>query len=208
MDSQPDKQILLAEFNAAHDSFHHYDSFRWQSGSMLIAGSLVLWGFVLAGGKPAPATIGITGFFISTLLAAWVLYAHHYRQLYMMKLYRIHQIENQLHMNLNRPIGFLGHGDVYLHTYGPKGHNLDFFVYIIVSLFGPAFAYLRSGFSPWYLAPLLVIVPVFVTLIINERRMYRTYESHGWPHELMIQQDNPSTKPRKTTKQKSTIADK
>jgi hypothetical protein len=60
MDDFPDDHVLLAEYLAAHDSFHHYDSFRWQSGSMLIAGALVLWGFVLAGPTPAAATAGMT----------------------------------------------------------------------------------------------------------------------------------------------------
>ena len=125
------KEILVAEYQAAIAGFNHYDSFRWQSGSLLIAGSLVLWGLVL-NSSFSQSNIGVVSIFITTLLACWMLFAHHYRQLYMSKAFRFFQIEKKLGLELNQNLGFLGK-DKKISIYGPKGHNIDIFLFTLQS---------------------------------------------------------------------------
>lgn len=44
MNNDDDKKI--AEYQATQDCYLHYDSFRWQSGSLIVAGVFVFWGFI------------------------------------------------------------------------------------------------------------------------------------------------------------------
>jgi hypothetical protein len=170
---------MLAEYQAAHNSFHHYDSFRWQSGSLLIAGSLVLWGFVITK-QATPMVIGVTSFFVTLLLSIWTLFAHHYRQLYMAKLHRIQEIEMLLQMHVNRRLGFLGQREVIYKIYGPKGHNLDLMIFVAISFFGPVLAMLTVGFA-W---PLCLSVPLVLGSVWwvrrNEKKMRLMYDRIGF----------------------------
>ena len=168
--------ILLAEYQAAHNSFHHYDNFRWQSGSMLIASSLVIWGFLISN-SVGVKSIGITSIFITLILSAWIFYAHHYRQLYMSKLYRIHEIEKELSMALNIRHGFLGITEKHYYIFGPKGHNIDRFIFVIISLFGPILTLFEKGFSFWLCASLPVVLIAIALVSINESKMMNFYRS-------------------------------
>ena len=170
-----DQERLLAEYQAAVDGFHHFDSFRWQSGALLIASSLVLWGLVLKD-DVCSQTVGITGIFVTALLSIWILFAHHYRQLYMSKSFRIHQIESSLGMLLNRNLGFLGRGNIVIAIYGPRGHNLDLFVYVIVSIFGSIWSCINSGFSVWIVTPLPIIAVTLFLVLRNEKKMRNLYK--------------------------------
>ncbi|MBA4374110.1 MAG: hypothetical protein C0402_14770 [Thermodesulfovibrio sp.] len=170
-----DNQRLLAEYQAAVAGFNHFDSFRWQSGSLLVAGSLVLWGIIFQGNTSDQKTIGFISLFISTLLAVWILFAHHYRQIYMSKVYRIHEIEKILDMQLNRNLGLLENNSKKIIIYGPKGHNLDIFVFIIVSLFGPLLSWLKLGFCLWVMPPLMIVVIVTSLVLQQEQEMKALY---------------------------------
>lgn len=168
------KDVLLAEYQAAHDSFHHFDSFRWQSGSLLIAGSLVIWGFLFSNASVKPGAISITSIFISLIISAWLFYANHYRQLYMAKQFRIHQIEKELGMDLNVGHGLLGITTGKIKIHGSKGHNIDAFVFVIISLFGPVVAVFIHGFYLKLCAPIIVIIPVLKRIYDLEEMMLKS----------------------------------
>ncbi len=170
-----EQKKLLVEYQAAIEGFNHFDSFRWQSGGLLVAGSLVLWGIVFQNNIPDQKTIGLISIFITILLAIWLLFAHHYRQLYMSKAYRFQEIEKLLGMELNRNLGFIGLEEKKISIYGPKGHNLDILVFIIVSLFGPSLILFKSGFCFWVLIPLPIIVIVVFWVLKSEKDMILQY---------------------------------
>lgn len=169
---------LLSEYQAAHDSFHHYDGFKWQSGAMLIAGSTVLWGLLFSGNQvPSGARVACASVFISLLLSVWLIYTHHYRQLYMSKLYRIHIIEHELHMELNTPLGFPGISKSTRKLYGPKGHNIDIFVCFFITAFGPIYQLIDTGFKPELLLGMLFTALASSLVHRNEKAMIADYES-------------------------------
>ena len=173
--NEKDQNVLLSEYQAAVAGFHHYDSFRWQAGSLIIAGSLVVWGLLLSDSS-TPKAIGITSIFITSLLSAWIFFAHHYRQLYMTKAHRIHEIEKALGMKLNIRLGFLGEGDIKYPIHGFKGHNLDIFIYIVISIFGPVLSWLEATcFSYWLLSPIPIIAFTVWKVKANERKMRKHY---------------------------------
>lgn len=90
----------IAEYAATQASYPHYDSFRWQAGSLLIAGVFVFWGLLISTSPPAtPKIVGLAGILVSFLMTIWVLFAHHYRQIYLCKLHRIHELEKDLFLN-------------------------------------------------------------------------------------------------------------
>ena len=175
-ENKKDTKELLVEYQAAIAGFHHYDSFRWQSGSLLIAGSLVLWGLILDGEGTSPKSVGVVSIFITALLACWLLFAHHYRQLYMSKAYRFYRIEGAIGLKLNRNLGFLDK-DRRILIYGPKGHNLDISVFILVSLLGPIFSWADSGFCLWFLSPVPIIVVTIAWVVSSEKKMKCQYEN-------------------------------
>jgi hypothetical protein len=176
MNEEQKIEILLAEYQAAHASFHHYDGFRWQSGSLLIAGALVIWGSLLSNVGICTSTINLTSVLIALIFTAWILYAHHYRQMYMTKLFRIHEIEKILNMELNKNHGFLGVPEGGYSKFGPKGHIIDMFVYILVSLFGPFLASIQKNSHFPLVFSVLVIAITIGIVNNNEKRMIESYK--------------------------------
>ncbi len=182
-----DNQILLAEYENAHTTFQHYDSFRWQSGAILIAAAVVLWGLLFSRSTaPSVLEVSIAGVFVSSILSCWLLYAFHYRQLYMAKMYRIHQIERLLGMKLNSQLGFLGHPKSDIRFYGPKGHIIDIAVFVLTSLFGSAYKVLElwENSEITRRSTLLLLLPLTFTafaiilVLVNEKRMREWYKQH------------------------------
>ncbi len=173
-----DIDIFLSEYENAHNSFHHYDSFRWQSGSILIAAAVVLWGLLFSRDRPPTLDqVGITSAFVSLIMSCWLLYAHHYRQLYLTKLLRIHEIEKQLKMKLNSRLGFLG-SDSKIKLLGLKGHKLDVLVYVFVSNFGIAYWLFSRPEDPtkaWYhplvIVTLLIVLATLCAFFSNEKKI-------------------------------------
>src|SRR5439155_22571323 len=70
--------VMLAEYQAAQDCYLHYDAFRWQAGSILIAGVFVFWGFLLSR-IPPPSTraFGVASLMVMALMTIWILFAQH-----------------------------------------------------------------------------------------------------------------------------------
>ncbi len=161
------------EYQATQEAYLHYDSFRWQAGSFLTAGVFVFWGLVVSQAKLPPRIIATGATLVALLMSAWVLFAHHYRQLYLCKLARIHEIEEELGMEQHRR--FIGNGvdGIRYRSFGPRGHNLDLFVYALTSLTGSALGIAQGPFTPWLLVPLPIVGLVTGTIFINERRIKR-----------------------------------
>src|SRR5687767_10241258 len=97
---QPTPEASLVEYQTAYAGVLHYDAFRWSAGSMLIAGVFLFWGVVFTDASSeelfAPASVIVT-----SVITIWILYASHYRQLYLLKLDRMQEIEQQLGMTAN-----------------------------------------------------------------------------------------------------------
>src|SRR4051812_16668301 len=113
---------------------------------MLIAGVFLFWGVVFTNDSTeelfAPASVVVT-----LVMTVWLLYANHYRQLYLFKLDRIHEIEMVLGMEANRRF-VETHPDARprYRASGTKGHDLDAILFVLVSVSGPFFAFFRQGF--------------------------------------------------------------
>lgn len=96
------RDLLLEEYQAAQDTYLHSDSFRWQAGSFPTAGVFVFWGLLITQTE-LPARVAATGATLVTLLmSAWILFAHHCRQLYLCELARIREIEETLDFEQHR----------------------------------------------------------------------------------------------------------
>jgi hypothetical protein len=158
LDSAEQVEVLLVEYEATQAAYLHYDGFRWQAGSFLIAGVFIFWGLVVQ--QPTEPRVGAAASFLVTgLMSTWLLFAYHYREIYMYKLRRIHEIELELgmeqHLRFRRgnPATEITH-----RVSRPRGHELDLAVYLLTVLGTPLLAGVRDTFSIWYLASIPVIV--------------------------------------------------
>lgn len=164
----------IAEYEATQTSYLHYDSFRWQAGSLLIAGVFVFWGLLISASPPASAkVVGLAGVLVSILMSIWVLFAHHYRQIYLCKLDRLHELEELLSFEQHRRFLRNGVGGRQYKVFGPKGHNLDLSIYICSSLGGSFVSWMQLGFDKWLFAPIPFIIVVTGYVMINEYRIVR-----------------------------------
>jgi hypothetical protein len=175
------EEKYVEEYQAAQACYLHYDSFRWQSGSLIVAAAFVFWGFVLQSSSILGSAIAMAtaSFVVTALMTIWVLFAFHYRQLYLCKLNRVQTLERRL--GFKQHSGFVKNPDgkrVY-DPKGPKGHNLDLALYVLTSLTGIIF-YLSSKTSaselePWFLVSGLFIFGAVVATILyvlrNERML-------------------------------------
>jgi hypothetical protein len=167
---RPSEQTLLAEYAAANGVYLQYDGFRWQAGSFLIAGVFVYWGFLIQA-HTNPVIVGVSSLLVASLMSCWILFANHYRQLYLQKLHRMHEIELLLGMEQHlRFTGSAPSGTRY-RSNGIKGHNIDIIVYLITAAGGSVLAWVKNGFSLWDLGviPLAAIVVWHVER--NERKL-------------------------------------
>ena len=162
--------ILLAEYSAANDVYLAYDGFRWQSGSFLVAGVFVFWGLI-SQVQWTDGLILVTTVLVAIMMALWLLFAHHYRQLYLLKLNRIHEIERLLGMEQH--LRFLPSEGVSrrYRSFGPRGHHLDAAVFVVTSLGGGLLAVARNGLSLAAFAAVPIVVAALLIVVVNERRM-------------------------------------
>lgn len=171
-------QVRLAEYQATQATYLHYDAFRWQAGSFLIAGVFIFWGLLVQRATDSD-TVAIGSALVTGLMSIWLLFAHHYRQIYLAKLARIHEIEAELGMEQHsRFVGRHGQQPRY-RTYGPSGHHLDIGVYLLTVLGIPLLATARNGFSWQYLISLPIALAVVAVVVVNERRIRRLLHPSG-----------------------------
>lgn len=156
----------IAEYQATQACFVHFDSFAWQVGAILIAGTFVFWGIIASGGDLEPKVLGIACLLISWFMSIWFLYNAHNREIYLRKLERIRELERNLMMQQHRRFKPDKDIKVVYQDRGPGGHDLDYFIYSLTSLGGPLIGYAKIGASGWLLLPipfwLFIILWVFV----------------------------------------------
>lgn len=177
----------ITEYNAAQSCFLQYDAFRWQSGAILIVGVFAFWGFLIS----SIQTISVRDFSLANLLVAalmsvWMLFAQHYRQIYLFKLHRIGQLESLLGFEQHLRFHRIGEKPATYIVYGPSGHRLDQAMYVLTSLGASFFGALLKGFNLWLLIPLLVVLPVLYIVVRNEAKTLTLIEkltktSHNGP---------------------------
>jgi hypothetical protein len=137
---EPSDDPRRAEYDATHASYLHYDAFRWQAGSFLIAGVFIFWGLLLQ--QPTPSDVaGVAALLVTGLMSTWLLFAHHYRQIYLCKLHRLHELEEALGMKQH-----LRFRSRIYDARGPRGHTLDLVVYLMTIAGTPALGIARNDF--------------------------------------------------------------
>ena len=173
---RPTAEALLAEYAATNQAYLHYDAFSWQVGSVLLAGVFVFWGFLLQA-QPSGALFAVSGLLVTLIMSTWALYADHNRQIYLQKLDRLHEIEREL--GLKQHLRWIS-GDC--RTFGPKGHTLDFAVYVVSCLGGPLIQWLLG--DPAILTSatsVLAVLFIRAWILRNERRLKRHREGRREP---------------------------
>ncbi len=166
--SSPTNESLLVEYEGCLAAVLHYDNYKWGAGSFLIAGVFIFWGAVFSG--DANAALFLPGSLIVTLvLAVWLMYAEHNRQIYMLKLHRVWEIESLLGMVGNLRFRRL-RGEAFYHTIGIRGHELDRLMFFLLGVGGPALAYVSQGFRWWQLAVIGLVVAGIGWVRMTERK--------------------------------------
>jgi|GEM_PF-1259936 len=200
--SEASKDSLVWEYVATNDAFIHYDNYSWNVGAVVIAGVFVFWGFLLNQEVTFGAFAG-GSFLVAALMSLWLLYAHHNRQLYLCKFHRLHEIEKDLgfwqHRRfreetddtpaspgpprrtiLGRVRDSFQKRDTIYTSFGPRGHQLDWAIYVVTSLGAPVMGMLRSWSCVWYSlgsAICFLLLLGLVTLVVawtvhNERVLF------------------------------------
>lgn len=155
---------VVADHEATQATYLHYDAFRWQAGSLLVAGAFVFLGF-LASGTTFAAVFAVASTATAGVMSIWVLFAHHHRQLYLLKIDRLLELEEEMgaeqHRRFNPHTGTVKR----YKPKGPAGHNLDLAVYLLTSLAAPALAIARGQASWWLL--MAALIPVVGLLYVR-----------------------------------------
>ena len=159
----PSHATRLAEYAATQAAYLHYDAFRWQAGSFLIAGVFIFWGLLLQQRTPGDVA-GVAALLVTALMSTGVLFAHHYRQIYLCKLHRMHELEADLGMRQHLRFKNRDYDAV-----GPRGHSLDLAVYLLTIAGTPALGIAKNQFEWWYVPPMLLGLAVAFIVARNER---------------------------------------
>lgn len=183
-------EYIVAEYEAAQALFQHYDGFRWQAGSMLMAGAFVFLGLLSTNGSGS-GTLALGSSIVAVVLSCWILFAHHYRQLYMFKVDRIVELETVMGAEQNRRFNPPSNPTKVYPRFGPRGHTLDLVVYIVMGLGGPGLATARDGWSAWLIPAVVIVIITAAVVVVNDRRLLR------WLAENRTQ--TPSTSQTTTT---------
>jgi hypothetical protein len=169
---------IAAEYQATNSAYLQYDAFRWSSGGLLIAGAFVLLGLLANPEIHAPSVFA-GSIIVSLVMAIWLLYAEHYRLIYLFKIDRMLELEEVMkaeqHRRFNRER--FPHLESYP-TIRPKGHHLDAAMYTVVSLGGPLLAYSRGQLSICYLIPVAIVVAVLL-FVWHQERKFRPRQSQN-----------------------------
>jgi hypothetical protein len=163
-------EYVAAEYQATNSAYLQYDAFRWSSGGLLVAGSFVLLG-LLANPEIHARSVFAGSIIVSLVMAIWLLYAEHYRLLFLFKIDRILELEEVMkaeqHRRFNRKRFPLLES---YPTIRPKGHHLDAAMYTVVSLGGPLLAYSRGQLSICYFIPIAIVVAVLLFVWRQEHK--------------------------------------
>jgi hypothetical protein len=172
------------EYAATNDAYMHYDNFSWQVGAVLIAGVFVYWGFLITS-TSLKLTVGLVGnMLVCALMSIWLLYTEHNRQIYLFKLHRIHELEEQLEMFQHRRFKEWGQKEPKKYSLNrPVGRYLDDAIYVIASLGGILPVWLGSQANQWtstdYTLVIVTFVAVLVIIVRTHRVDYKTKKMIG-----------------------------
>ena len=173
-------EYVVAEYQATQDAYLHYDSFRWQAGSLLVAGAFVFLGF-LAAGDASVAVYAVASVVAAVVMTIWILFAHHHRQLYLLKIDRLLELETEIgaeqHRRFNRHAGTAK----YYKARGPAGHTLDLAVYLFSSLSAPALAVAKDRASLWLTLAALIPLAGLLYVRRNEALIQRQLMEYRGP---------------------------
>jgi hypothetical protein len=160
------EESMLAELAAAHAAYIHYDNYPWQVGGVFVAGAFAFWGFVVSADQPAnAATIFAASVLVTAIMSAWLLRCAHNRQLYTYHLHTVHELEALLGMKNHSRFK----SDVYKLDL-PRGHQLNYFMYVLTSLGGPYLHWFTGGSWVALLTnAALVVIVVWWADAIGER---------------------------------------
>lgn len=195
MTTEMDRDVALAEYGATHAAYLHYDNFSWQVGSVLIAAVFVFLGFLMQVPKEQAAGLfELASCFVAGVMTVWLLYTSHNRQIYIQKLDRIREIENQFgmlqHVGWSQPAS----APRYTSSW-PGGHFLDQFVYLLVCSMGPVIGWFRIGYTDFSLFPFLIVL--FGLMIVH--RNQRLLNEHRRSVQTLNSEQSPASDSSKAT---------
>ena len=167
---QRDPSYAAAEYAATNATYLQYDAFRWQAGGLLIAGAFVFLGFLISKGTTAVG-LWVGSLVVAAVMAFWMLYAQHYRQLYLFKINRLLELERLMGAEQHRRF-HEGQGvdDKMYPTIGIKGHHLDQLVYSAIALGGPLLAVAQHQWA-WPMWLVVVSVPAVLVTVWRQERL-------------------------------------
>lgn len=163
-------EILLTEYAAAQEDYLHNDAFAWDIGSILIAGAFVFWA-LLADKELSLEIFSVGMTIVCLLMSTWVLYSHLYRQIWLFKLSRMWEIENELGMQLH--IGWdkkICNDKPRYPRHGPRGFHMIIFIYVLVTLTGPVIGWINYGARWPLLLPIIIVASVCCLIARNENK--------------------------------------
>lgn len=162
-------EYITAEYAAGQAAYLQYDAFRWQSGAILIAGAFVFLGF-LASSEVAPEVFFAGALVVTSVLSIWLLYAYHYRALYLFKLDRLNELEIIMNAQQHRRFNSWAAPDKIYPRQHPKGHHLDAAVYSFTSVAAPGLALAKASWTWWLLVPIALTGVVVAYALDTDRR--------------------------------------
>jgi hypothetical protein len=170
-------EYVAAEYAATQSAYLQYDSFRWQSGGLLIAGSFVFLGFLTS--KDITSTSLFVGSLVVTVvMSIWMLYAQHYRQLYLYKIDRLLELEHEMGAEQHRRFN-VGQGAAKEYPrIGVRGHYLDGCVYAFISFGGPLLAIFGGKWSLLLILPIILVPLVLITVRRQDRQTIKWLTAH------------------------------
>ena len=139
-------EYVAAEYAATQDAYLQYDSLRWQPGGLLIAGAIVFLGF-LTSPNITPRSLFVGSLVVTVVMSVWMLYAQHYRQLYLFKIDRLLDLELEMGAEQHRRFHQSEAACKHYPTIGIRGHYLDGIVYATISFGGPLLAAVGGKWS-------------------------------------------------------------
>jgi hypothetical protein len=139
---------------------------------------------LLAASNPTPPMWTFASTVTTLLLSTWILFSAHHRHLYMFKIDRLLELEDLLGAEQHRRFNaFTGVAKIYPRI-GPRGHQLDLAVFVLLSFTGPGLAVVSRGVHVGLLLPVLIVVAVIVATVINERRVLEWLRNHRMSGQL------------------------
>lgn len=158
-------EYIVAEYEAATAAYLAYDSYRWQSGSLLIAGAFVFLGLLAS--APTDEMIDFGAFIVAFVMSLWLLYSQHHRNLFLFKLDRVAELEAQMGGEQN--LRFRGAGAKQYRRVGPAGHHMDRIMALGLCCAGPGLALLKGSAGLFSILAVLLAVGSATWVIVQER---------------------------------------